>query len=111
MFLASVLQAESVLMKLPYGLEIGKKIPQKAIDAVKSKGSSEYLEKYKLSVNIIPNRIRFWSTDKHLVTALSIHGSGVSKGYQNSTKLPKLWRDIGLSLATDYSTGTPCLEV
>ena len=97
--------AKSPLLKLPYSLEIGKK-PLQSTDDLTDK-TEEEKQKSGETFHIIPNRVIYWTNERGEVTQVR---------FISIEKLPRVFRDIGLSLSITYGRklkrkGTDCQKL
>ena len=85
-FLLSTLQAEGLFSKLPYNIQLGKKVPKKIEKMMK-------LKKYYTTWYTVYNKFEF-EVENHIITEIHF------------LRPPKLWRKAGIKLCNKYTKGT-----
>ena len=88
LFLVTTLQAENIFLKLPYNMQLGKKIPKKVEKKMKAEGDDDEWRE-------IPNILGLRLTKDYILKSLYVY-------YPH-----KIWRRAGIKTCTNkYETGT-----
>lgn len=105
-FLISILHAENnPLSKLPFGIELGKKVPKKVEDrATKIKEDKKGNIYYYME-----NKFEYTVNSKGLVDKLAFYNYYNSHN-KTTNILPKIWRQNGIKLSTRKLIGTSLEE-
>ncbi len=87
LLLSSLACADSVLLKLPYGMELGKKVPHvvKEMALINSSYSTLYTVK---------NKFEFYIDSNNNISSILFFSNP-----SNAIKIPKLWRVLGLKIS------------